>query len=1060
MRSFVIKTVVLGSICLGSVTALMGAVSCRESPQAEGGARIEVENQFFRIAVEPDVGGKIASWFDKIAQVELVHWGNGDGGLLDDRGERRKAKYEAVILEQTEQIAVVRLSCRAADDLEVVKTLTFRDASPVVAVHYHYKNHSQGNLFGFAVGVRNFFVPGGGTTVTEDDHYYVPTTHAIRRFKGFTMKPVEGDSFPEFGTKLKTAVARPWAAFVDTVSKQGLALSLEDDFYVGWYAWKGGAATPTFEWMYGDLPAGYQRETELNLIQINGLTGAACATPDLVVDMRGELDAAGKGTLKTEFLALTDDWTGCMIETEVRQVGSDWKRRLPMQKLEVLPRNQVVSLASDLVLPGKGLFEVHQSVVRGDKMRISWDDALTVGPVETEPIFSMEYRAAREMRAIPGWKADEPTAVVSDDASLQRGYGLFALSGQDEGRDIAQWTCHLARDEYDSFPLLFHPFRPFGRVGVKVKGGEALGARVRVEVVTSFDSRSYGVGISYSHLLYDYADFVGDKPVKLWLTLGNGDLKPGTHTCKVTLEPETGKGEPKTVTIQVVVHDVALPHRPIISLEAEGSPMSFPRCGIGLRDKRDGAVMDAWFQNMTTHGIDFFQEIGGIESGRMDAYLRLLGSETTLAQDIKARPDFYEQGDNLPELDFSLMDFYFDRALASGLVRFKMAHYDLSPKTPGVVWRYQQTARYLRSKGFAAQDMFVKIMDEQPANRFPEMSATAKWLKEECGFRPFSTFSNLFSHPEYLKILNPYFDMYQGGFTSREDWEARIREGLIDPSDEVCTYTGWGTMCQPYEIQVAHGWNAVFHGHHMFHNHEYMRGGNARKLANIVLIGDDDLPIDSPSFEGLRDGMECANLVALYREWREQLRDEPGAAKLFEGLDRALERIMAELDQALVSFTNVETPDGRVRRIQPVTLTAAREAHVALLELLDQVAPLAKASGGRLATATWDGLVFQGPGQALVCKGTTAGVAAEAAVADDFVAALTDALGGIKPAASGTKTTTVAFRLVTDPVAMPYTYQIVRNGVADVEIRGSSEANLKLGGRNLIQAMRIAGVWR
>ena len=211
MRSFVIKTVILGSLWLGSATALMGAVTCRESPQDESGARIEVENQFFRIAVEPDVGGKIASWFDKIAQVELVQWddGAGNGGLLDDRGGRSKAKYEATVLEQTDQIAVVRLSCRAADDLEVVKTLTFREASPVVSIHYHYRNHSQKNLFGFAVGVRNFFIPGGGTTVTVDDRYYVPTTHAIRRLEGFTMKPVDGKSYPEFGTKLKTAVARP-----------------------------------------------------------------------------------------------------------------------------------------------------------------------------------------------------------------------------------------------------------------------------------------------------------------------------------------------------------------------------------------------------------------------------------------------------------------------------------------------------------------------------------------------------------------------------------------------------------------------------------------------------------------------------------------------------------------------------------------------------------------------------------------------------------------------------------------------------------------------------------
>lgn len=1017
---------------------------------------INIQNSFYKIIIVPDFGGRIFNWFDKLNNVTIskckipkkMDDKIDSGGMLDDRGSLSNEKYGYVAELLSEDTVRVKLWARdAKSNLEIVKTLLFKANSPVVNVTYKYSNYSQNALTGFAIGIRNFILPGGKETVTIEDRYFIPTTHGIRRISGYIWKDVSGQPMPELNTKLFENLSAPWHAFLNTDKQNGIAVCLEDNFYAGWYVWKPKVAQPTYEWAYKDLPAGHYRETSFNLVQVNGLPGIIFASSELLSDMRLTLK---ENELKIEtVLKPLRKMTDLTLSTEITAIARNLKKRLEPVKISSLAAGKNYSTINNVNLPDSGLYEVKQTLYSNEKVIAEWYEALPVGEgITTVPIYKMTYRAFSQARPVLGWQCPGKRNLTSSQEAEKRGFVLSFPGAGKTYSDMDKLSIDMACNEFESVELIFLPLRPLGQIKVELKNAEYVGAAVRIQKNMEIDCYSYGMGIVDTMILFPESSFDGIAPASIWLTAGNRKLKPGYYKLEISVSAVDGVKA--IIPVEINVYNVSLPARPLISLEAEGYPMAFP---AGKNEK----LLDCWLDDMTEHGIDFFQEFNPGLGPKIYSSVKLLGTDIKLSDDLKKRPEIYKVGKNLPELDFSAFDYYIDRALNKGLVRFKVSRYDISVPDALEKHIFSQAAKYLFSKGYQRQDVFVKILDEQPVDKFPAMAATAEWLKA-CGFRPFSTFHLLLGKPEELKILSPHFEMFQGGFTTRSDYTKRLNEGLLKPDDIILNYTGSGTCFQSYNKQVFFGFNAAAMGHRMFHNHEYMRGGNQRLVANIIFVGDDGKPKDSPAFEGLRDGMESANLWALYTQWKTLLKNNKDMTAVLMELDAEFSKIIGN-KSSLLKIQQEKSHGYDIESLVPASTENYYAAHQTLLKILEKMKCASEKYGLKYATVEWNKQIIWSNTQPFYCTEASDKPEEKAACEHfiDFMSAHSGIPGSsLKCGKAGTK---IIFELVNQSPFMPYTYQI-RASKEEIRILGTSKKNLMLGAENLIKTMNISGIWR
>lgn len=1017
---------------------------------------INVQNSFYKIILVPDFGGRIFNWLDKLNNVAIseckipkeMDEKVDPGGMLDDRGSLTNEKYGYVAEHPSEDTVKVRLWARdTKSNLEIVKTLLFKANSPVVNVTYKYSNYSQNALTGFAIGIRNFILPGGKETVTAEDRYFVPTTHGIRRISGYIWKDVSGQPMPELKTKLYENVSAPWHAFLNTNKQNGIAVCLEDNFYAGWYVWKPQVAKPTYEWAYKDLPAGHYRETSFNLVQADGLAGIIFASSELLADMRL---TRKENELKIEtVLKPLLEKIDLKLSTEITAIAGNWKKTLETEKISSQGTGKNYNTTVSVNLPGNGLYEVKQSLRSSGKVIAEWQEVLPVGEgITTIPLYTMAYRTVSQARPIPGWQGPEKRKLAASPEAEKRGF-MLSLPGTGKAySDLDKLSIDMACNEFESTEFLFLPLRHLGQIKVELKNAESVGAVVRIQKKMEIDCYSYGMGIAEAMILFPESSFDGTAPASIWLTAGNRKLKPGYYKLEISVSAVDGVKA--IIPVEINVYNVSLPARPLISLEAEGYPMAFP---TGKNEK----LLDCWLDNMTEHGIDFFQEFNPGLGPKIYSSVKLLGTDIKLSDDLKKRQEFYKAGKNLPELDFSAFDYYVDRALNRGLVRFKVSRYDISIPDALEKHIFSQAAKYLFSKGYQRRDVFVKILDEQPVDKFPSMAATAEWLKE-CGFRPFSTFHLLLGKPQELKILSPYFEMFQGGFTTRSDYARRLDEGLLKPDDIILNYTGSGTCFQSYNKLASFGFNAAAMGHQMFHNHEYMRGGNQRLVTNIIFVGDDGKPKDSPAFEGLRDGMESGNLWALYAQWKTLLKDNKDMAAVLTELEAEFSRIIGN-KSSLLKIQQEKVQGYDIESLEPASTENYYAAHQTLLKILDKMRYACEKYGQQYATVEWNKQTIWSNKQSFYCI-EAKDKPEEKAVREYFIDFMSAHSGIPKSNLKSDKTgTKIIFELVSQSPLMPYTYQICENK-GEIRILGTSEKNLMLGAENLIKTMNISGVWR
>ena len=988
------KLLILAALCLtGSLFAQV-----KVSEFYNGKVRcVKVENSFYSLVITPQIGGKIVQYFDKLSKTQLVKLNAlpttpdqpiGHVGLLDDRSDLVMANYDCAInTGNPGQVNITLTGWSKSTKVKVRKKLTFFDRSPVINVRYRYENHSKENITGFALGIRNTFYP-SGDGVSADDRYYFPTTHTMRRMLGYSLKDESGEYMPDMAAKLDTQLGAPYHALINLPKRAGLAFSFEDDFYAGYHIWKGGIKYPTYEWTYRFLPAGHRHDTELNIIQVNDLDSVAFASPKLLAGVKFDKSEKHNIKLATDLKFLEAPAKKLELQIDCRAINWKWSARtqkFPVKDAAML-KNYTVN--ASIKVPADGLYVVEQKLVSGRLVLASWYEAVTFGKYTTLPVFNIKYRKITESAAIPGWESPLLPKKETTAADNERGFALLNSQTKDGYSACPKVSMVLGSNEYESKELKVFSTGYLGDIKLKLVNPDKFPARLRVE--RHITRKGSGSRPTICKILFDDKNFELEEDTSIWLTAGDKNgIKPGLYNFAIELAANNGKK--LTVPVEVKVLDAALPRRNAVNLEAEGYPTLFP----GVADNK--ALLNTWYYNMRSHGIDYFQFVGRM-GGRF--------------------------------ISIKTLDHFIDNALASGLVIFKAARYNISKPSDTERANWHKLGAYLRSKGFQNKDMFIKILDEQPVEKYPLMGETGKWLKA-AGFRPFSTFFNLFSRAEAIRKLGGNFEMFQGGYTTRADYLARLKDGSVRPTDVYGRYTGTGTVTKTYNHMLYWGLQAAALEHPLFHNHEYMRGGNNKMGSNIIRIGDDNCPQDSPAFEGLRDGMEVANYAALARRYLKlfpagnsrKLAFEARFAKLFGTSGSRFkihqEKLMGILNDLLVPVTTEEYAAGREELL---TLIADMKA-----ELGDRI---------RLASLTWNDLVIAAPdaGSELVAE------TAEEKAAASLFKSLIDSEVICGKGKTGVR---VTFKIAPTESS----YKITADG-KNVTIQAANATNLELGVRN------------
>lgn len=222
---------------------------------------IVAETPLFRATIVPEWGGRIISWFDKRIDREVVYFQDGQGGLLDERGEFTMTRFTYTVVADRKRVSaegtaqselLIELDGMAYGDFNVRKRLRLYPGKPLIRVQYLLANRSQHDR---ALWVRNFIRP-AGEEVSDATRWVLPTAEGVTTLAAKEVRAV-GET------------PQAWAVLLDTERKAGVLATVELGLFEKFYFWLGSRQFPTFEWVFRTLPAGQSVEAWCYLVLLH-----------------------------------------------------------------------------------------------------------------------------------------------------------------------------------------------------------------------------------------------------------------------------------------------------------------------------------------------------------------------------------------------------------------------------------------------------------------------------------------------------------------------------------------------------------------------------------------------------------------------------------------------------------------------------------------------------------------------------------------------------------------------------------------------------------------------
>ncbi|HOV22091.1 MAG TPA: hypothetical protein PLW95_05365 [bacterium] len=921
-------------------TAKGGIILKEDIFQPTGQKSKVIETPYYKVTIVPDAGGRILSLIDKETNTELLHsvisnncslW----GGLLDDKGGRENKPYVFKILSSNKNEIKISLSYKDEEKQQsVIKELTFYDKVPIIGVSYTYINESQKKMTYNDTAVRNGILP-GGEVVSDEDIYCVPTIKGVRRFSP-TKSPGQ---MPEFSQKIKKQVGAPWHAFLNKKKLTGLTFVHLDDGYTGWYMWKGGIPRPTYEWFYKSVPAGKKVTYKLLIILTHGFETLIDAKPDYLLDIRDISQTEKELMLEIKISSIWKSLSNVKIILHLEDFNGNIVKNIP----EISFKNVVVDKPQTKYIttgcPEKGFYVLKGEVITTGKTKWQFEDILSLraghfvdGPYERK----IQYLSISEYQDISGWKKEEEKEISQpSEEDKKRGYMVYSEIGEEAGKLLKGYNLDLVKGEFESFRIVYYPLKEdigmvsWGATNLRdIKTGfpVEIYPKMRIEEVEEFDASIWGYEDPFIlHKLVSNKRFEGNKKQYLWLTFSTDKLEPGDYIFDIIISPD--KCSTLKIPVNIKIRQISMPDQ-LVSLEVEGYIGSFGHPEENLRG------LKSYLCDLGQHNADFLQAdrrwILNNARARDSGQLFLNYEKLYKNVDEKELENKF--------LDFSYYNGWIYEGIKQGLIRFKTEYYSTEVPQGFTKWALKELYWYVKERGYPKNSIFIKNLDEQPTDIYPKMAEVGKVL-QEIGWQPFTTVDALLGQPEELKVLSPYFRMYQcGSFSEPDVVEKWVKEGILRPTDEIWEYIGSGTSSLDYQYFISKGWYIGQHNLAGFHNHEYLRGGGER-LGALIIFPTPVGPLSSPAWEGLRDGIDNANL---YR-YAQHLIKAVEEIKLVETTQlikwqEQLSKIVSEDEDAIIHMVRQPIKGGLERTdIKDFTPEQGIEARKVLLDLLEDI---------------------------------------------------------------------------------------------------------------------------
>lgn len=268
------------SLAVGAAPAAV-EVSERPVPEAEGGVRLQVKNEYFTLEFNP-LGGYACSFRTRYSDRDWL-W---PGSALVDSGhlflenwlgdgyypnELTFLKREHEIVERGPDVVVLKFSAITKDKFLVEKTFTIRAGSPAVRCDLAMTNQSPETVTKGLWPKTDLHISG----IKERNYYYRPYQH------GVLVTGWNEEQKTNLGEDFLRTPAQGWTAALQADEREGLVWLMDYNWLRTLYnchsCW-------TVEWFYDDLPLtpGYRWATSYDMILVKGFDNISHASATLI----------------------------------------------------------------------------------------------------------------------------------------------------------------------------------------------------------------------------------------------------------------------------------------------------------------------------------------------------------------------------------------------------------------------------------------------------------------------------------------------------------------------------------------------------------------------------------------------------------------------------------------------------------------------------------------------------------------------------------------------------------------------------------------------------------
>ena len=247
------KSLIIG--CFLNFFIFSYGASIKTVPTADGlgifKANIQTDNM--EVVVNCASGARIEKLIDKKTGKNIVYWDEkGYGGLLDDRHSFTNSEYKSYVLLNSAEKIILKTEASSPEGIKIKKEFIFEEGKNYFLVNYTISNWSYKP---FTFWIRNFANPVGKENTEDNFYYYWQNEKLISK---------------NFPSEYQENISDGWFAIINKKEKSGFGFWSEFNKLSQFYFWQGSRIYPTCELIYKPLPEGKEMDVKVLFILING----------------------------------------------------------------------------------------------------------------------------------------------------------------------------------------------------------------------------------------------------------------------------------------------------------------------------------------------------------------------------------------------------------------------------------------------------------------------------------------------------------------------------------------------------------------------------------------------------------------------------------------------------------------------------------------------------------------------------------------------------------------------------------------------------------------------